>query len=306
MGPGEPGPSAEPTLNMLAAAVAYRVQMDTRGTSNTGCGGIEQAGNGHPLEDKVDLIAPTKDAADSVFTFLADVHFNPSTAPGDPAPDTRVCTQQFGAVFGVANRCGGVWISGQQYHSLHGVTELQPDVQESWVATVYADVSFGQHGGFDTANDGPFQADHHGVFDAPSHPALRLSPAESLPAGVDDAHQYGDEVCGSVTTLSDGGDALATGHIPAQPASWSCDRDDWVQRANLDCASSQDELACYLLPKVGDGFDLRDIDCYDNDVAGTSTTDEQGPLPQGGILGTGILAPGEDCQGWSTGDLPDL
>ncbi|MDX1611033.1 MAG: hypothetical protein R3185_01605, partial [Candidatus Thermoplasmatota archaeon] len=219
--------------------------------------------------------------------------YNPGTAPGGPAPDATMCTHLQGSIEDTPTRCSARWQSGSQWFHSHGTTGLSPAPFAANIGTFYADVSFGNLGGFDTAGDGLFSEDkyQHGFFEAPAGLALE----SALPAGVDDAHVYGDENCGSIDpldTAAGGTDAsYSEGTISPIGTNWSCDREAWATDAgaDFDCEDAVDERDCYMLPKVGDGYDFRDVECQDNDVLGESTTDSEGIL-----AGTG--QEGRSCQ----------
>ena len=176
-------------------------------------------------------------------------------------------------------------MSGSNWAHSHGATRLAPAPFAANLATFYADVSLGDVSGFDPAGNGLFSEDafRYGYFEAPAGLGL----ASHLPAGVNDAHQYGDENCDFVTDLDGALDSFAAGSITAIVSGWSCARQEWAADAGEDfnCEDAEDELNCFLLYKVGDGYDLRDVECQDNDVLGESTTDDQGVLADSGFDG---------------------
>ena len=275
-GPNDDGPSADPALGNLLTGLTYEAGVAEHCEYGAVVGALEVHGAGGQ--------SSLKTQATGSGAFFADTAFNPGTAPGGPAPDTTVCAHDNAVLFGSDHpaRCGGSWF----FAGFIDVPNESPDAY--WLRTfrwaAYADVSFGDTDGFDPAGDGDFDA-VDGVFDVAP---LNADAADVLPAGADDAHQYGDEQCNVVTPLSTGGDAVATGTFGFHPVvgeqgpSWSCVRDDWAAQGQVDCGLAAEELACYMLPKVGDPYDLWDIECHDNDVMGMETTSESGPLgPQG-------------------------
>lgn len=69
-------------------------------------------------------------------------------------------------------------------------------------------------------------------------------PPTALPAGAQDRHAYGAHACATITT----------GPPNVDPASrWDCSVTTW-----------RESRASPLDPVLGDRFDLRDVDCYDN------------------------------------------
>ncbi|MDX1612304.1 MAG: hypothetical protein R3185_08035, partial [Candidatus Thermoplasmatota archaeon] len=283
-GPGDQGPSLDPTLGNIWAALAYQVERAIEPVlggqadcnhADTWIGPWETSGSSG--------LGGLKTQTTASFSFDTPTTFNPSHAPGGPAPDTYLspCEQGWYAQDEGSLYCGGAW----EGTSFLDVPNEPPGAYLARTArwTAYADVSF-QIPDFDPAGDGRFRADPHGVWDAPA--GLDVDPARVLPAGSNDAHQYGDAQCDAIEALPTGGDLVATGTPGTEAATpgWSCQREAWMHASGLDCSRIVDERACWADVFVGAPFDLRDVECRDNDVAATSTTDAAGPL---GPVGTG-------------------
>jgi hypothetical protein len=157
-----------------------------------------------------------------------------------------------------------MWFSGSQWILTDGTTALNPNPFNNVLATFYADVSF-------TDVFGGAENPRFNVVDRDGNVLVAHNAATALPGGGNDVHTYGEENCpvGRGTT--------ATG-------AWVCSAAAWIAQAQLDPAEPADAEAIYQLPKPGKGYDLRDVDCYDNGVMGTSINAEV-RTASGGVLG---------------------
>jgi hypothetical protein len=83
------------------------------------------------------------------------------------------------------------------------------------------------------------------------------SPSSALPAGVNNVRRYGDFECNDGVS-----------------ATWSCNPAEWIGAYGIDPNDPNAAEQILLSPIVGDGIDFRDVECFDNSVAGTSITNE--------------------------------
>ncbi len=321
---GDDGPSVIPTVDKVYGPVVFELSQSAVGQelgdlalSSEDCYEASQpAPNTLVLQDTPPV--PEKTEADTTFSYFQDDHVEVS---GTSSPlDTQFCVPTDSALFTHVNKCAGHWYSNSQWFHSHGLTTLNATGPlASFEATFYADVS----GGDDHA-DGVLddfnalapnsQADLYAENDSTLVNGLwssPFSPDGDVPAGELNAHIYGEHACyvGGDGTAAIDGDTTDPGNHSASDLSdlnapadlWSCERDDWVAAADRPTDTSQwnDEAiqAVYLTPKVGDYYDLRDLECQDNDVAGTETTSENGPLD-----GTGPFIGGTDCESLSQSD----
>lgn len=78
--------------------------------------------------------------------------------------------------------------------------------------------------------------------------------SSALPGGVQNRHTYGAEFCTTFTT----------GPSNVNPANdWECSVAEWRQKRQLDDPANTNPQR----PILGDRYDLRDVDCFDNTVS---------------------------------------
>ncbi|MDX1611354.1 MAG: hypothetical protein R3185_03225, partial [Candidatus Thermoplasmatota archaeon] len=168
-GPGDDGPSIDPALGNIWGRISYEIDKvygELGFTDNPDC---NQSDNwlgpweAHAEQGQSEDLKTQNTAG---FGFDTPTYFNPSHAPGGPAPDTyaSTCEESWLNLDEGSLYCGGAW----EGTGFIDVPNEAPD--EYWTRTIrwtgYADVSFGIPD-FDTAQDGGFTADPDGVFDAP-------------------------------------------------------------------------------------------------------------------------------------------